>query len=144
MLHRHGGTLCHRFASLLEDGDPPLQVPRVRFERVQCCNHQCLDDRWRACVACHGGSLCKTFLSRGGNPVRLRDGSVVRGGYLPQGGMDTSGLDLVELPTIGLHTLCSSILSDGDSEQMYPLYKCILSEYAGRDNNNVPRPKARG
>jgi hypothetical protein len=34
MLHRHGGTLCHRFASLLEDGDPLLQVPHVRFERT--------------------------------------------------------------------------------------------------------------
>jgi len=58
--------------------------------------------------------------------------------------MDTSGLDLVELPTISLHTLYSSILSDGNSEQMYPLHKCILPEYKGRDNNNVPRPEARG
>src|SRR5215510_11584937 len=43
-----GGTLCHLFASLLsllEDGYPLLQVPHVRFERVQCCDHQCLDDR---------------------------------------------------------------------------------------------------
>jgi hypothetical protein len=37
---RHGGTFCHLFDSLLEDGDPLLDVPHVRFERVQCCDHE--------------------------------------------------------------------------------------------------------
>jgi hypothetical protein len=80
---RHGRTFCHLFASLLEEGYSLLHVPHVGFERVQCCDHQCLNDCCIVCFACHGGSLCKTFLSRGGNPVRLRDGSVIRCGYLP-------------------------------------------------------------
>ena len=58
--------------------------------------------------------------------------------------MDTSGLDLVALLIIALHTLRSSILSVRGSEQMCPLHKCILPKYEGRDNNNVPRPEARG
>src|SRR5262245_4658921 len=73
---RPGGTLCPLFDSLLEHGDPLLDVPHVRFERVQCRDHQCLDDRCRVCFACHGGSLRKTCLSRGGDPARLRCGSV--------------------------------------------------------------------
>src|SRR5215831_16582127 len=144
MSHRHGGMLCPRCALLLEDGYALLDVPHVGFERVQCCDDQCLDDRCRACFVRHGGSLWKTFLSRGGNSVRLRDGSVMRYGCLSQGGMDTSGLALVELPTLGLHRRRSSILSVENSEHMCSVNKCILPEYQGRDNNNVPRPEARG
>ena len=44
---------------------------------------------------------------------RRRLGSVVRRGCLPQVVMETSGLDLVEMHTIGLHTIRSSILSSG-------------------------------
>src|SRR5215510_10004040 len=104
---RYSGTLCELcdlLLSLLEDGYALLHVPHVGFERVQRCDHQCLDDRWRACFACHGGSLWKTLLSRGWDPTRLRCGSAIRYGCLSQGGMDTSGLDLVALPIIGLHT----------------------------------------
>ena len=70
MLHRHGGTLCHRFASLLEDGDPLLHVPHVRFERVQCGDHQCLDDRCRACSrVTEGASARRSSPGGGGTPV---------------------------------------------------------------------------